>query len=1040
MRALLPGLLTFFAIAGIYTSDSVAQTPAAPPASAPADDDSIICNHIRPKDSTVEEIRCGNAITDGKILLFAHGTKPVIDLPIRNDRSQFVPADCTLVLTDREGRLLDRKSSSLSLVAGAATKLPYTLDTKALKNGVYSLTLCVNSGGKLLAQREYYVGVTTDTVIPKSADGGFLYGLDPNFGSVLPLEPQAPPAPGRRGQQGQAGLLPWIDAMGVDILRCAGIQFGYDPKGIRPFPNENTTHTMDVMRQHCLRVVGMIGPLSINYNAPNGFADEDVKAWAAQAEKAVRQLPDITYWELGNEPDLGYSMMDLYVRTFEETSRAVKRGNPKALVMNGGITFFGAVGPGNSRRFLQLVKPECIDVIAYHAHGFGSKAERNVYEQAQKAAAKYGKGDKPFADTESGMFVGSKKQEDAQAWMVAEKQTYAQSVGLKFLMTFRLHAFRSETGWGLIRSDAEPNPAIIAYRALTEHLKGLAFQKTLPLSQSNAEGYSFAQPKGPQRACIVWSNEPAFYNAYLKVAASAKDAGNPRLMDVYGNTSPAEVSEDGVVRVEVTQAPVYFLWDAADPQFEASVTQSMMHLPDMATIVPNGSSPLKIEIENRSNADVDATLSASITASGKASVTPEKQTITVPAHKIVPVSLSVQWTPSRQNDEVRWPASWLAFTDLQESDVNLAETTALPAAIKGAAGRSVQPVNNSIALLRPGEAPREKRPGFVFATVHSDINQVIRIGCAADFWMEFFVNGKVVCSTMEKGNGSTNANERIIELPLKKGENLLAVKVLSGKGGWGLSVIPPSQLSAILDPGKATNCIDLSLEAGGKVLARERLACRPVRSIALLENVKWSGPKEEWMKLTPDFILENANVTNLYDKAQDRSRWWQGGSDLSGTAWIRSDDRRVYLTVLVADDKDVTGTDPEKMGEFDSLEVGISNAANADGKPSVNLYTIGRANGKAVIYKGLSSCGAGNGMVDPASAEISASIEWGATSTLYQICLDRSGIGSGVFSLNFLVNDNDDGYRKQYMQWTGGLGEARNPNLWQQFIPARQNK
>ena len=1022
-------------------TDSLAEKPAtqtpSPTPSIPSDDDSIICNHAHPKDFKVEAIRCGNAVTAGKILLFARGAKPVINLPIQNDRSQSIPAECTLVLTDRAGKQIDKKSAALSLAPGAATNFAYTFDTTGLKYGVYSLTLRVNSAGQLLTQREYYAGVTTDTVIPKSADGEFVYGLDPNFGGVLPLEPQAPPAPGRRGQQGQADLLPWVDAMGADILRCAGIQFGYDPKGIRPFPDENSIRALDAFRQHGLRVVGMIAPLSINYKVPNGFADEDVQAWSAQAEKTVRQLPGITYWEVGNEPDLGYSMMDLYVRTFEETSRAIKRGNPKALVMNGGITFFGAVGPGNSRRFLQLVKPECIDVIAYHAHGSGSTAERNVYEQAQKAVVKYGKGDKPFADTESGMFVGSKKQEDAQAWMVAQKQTYAQSVGLKFLMTFRLHAFRSETGWGLLRSDTEPNPAIVAYRALTEHLKSLAFQKKLSLSQASAEGYSFAQPKGPQRACVVWSNEPAFYNAHLKVAASAKDAANLRLMDVYGNTSPADISEDGIVRMEVTQAPVYLLWDAADPKFQASVTRSMLRTPDMATIIPDASAPLDIGIENSTDSNIDATLSAAVTASGNASVTPEKQTIAVPAHKIVPVSLSVQWTPSRQSDEVRWPVSWLAFTDLQESDVNLAETTELPAAIKGEAGRSVQPVNSSIALLRPGESPREKRPGFVFATVHSDIDQVIHIGCAADFWMEFFVNGKVVCSTMDKGNGSTSANERIIELPLKKGENLLAVKVLSGKGGWSLSVIPPSQLSAILDPGKANNCIDLSLEADGKVLARERLACRPVRSIALLENVKRSGPKEEWLKLTPDFSLENANVTNLYDKAQDRSKWWQGSNDLSATAWIRSDNGRVYLLVWVLDDKDVTGTNPEKMSESDSLQLAVTSNApgsSPDAKPSVDLYTIGRVNGKTTIFKETSSRGLAKGLVDAASPEIQAEVERSDAGTFYRISLDRSVTGSGVFGLNFLVNDNDDGYRKQYIQWVGGLGEALNPSLWQQFI------
>jgi hypothetical protein len=54
--------------------------------------------------------------------------------------------------------------------------------------------------------------------------------------------------------------------------------------------------------------------------------------------------------------------------------------------------------------------------------------------------------------------------------------------------------------------------------------------------------------------------------------------------------------------------------------------------------------------------------------------------------------------------------------------------------------------------------------------------------------------------------------------------------------------------------------------------------------------------------------------------------------------------------------------------------------------------------------------------------------------TLYRVSLDRAMVGNGIFRLNFLINDNDDGYRKQFMEWTHGLGESQDPTLWQQFI------
>jgi len=1017
------------------TENTSAAPTAIPQTSLPPDDDAIICNHVHPKGYVPEPVRCKNPVTASKILLFPAGAKPSIDFPIQNDRHENVTADCVLTVTNREEKQIEQKTASITLTSGTSTNFTYTFDTTGLKYGVYNINLRVSSGGQLITKREYYAGVTTPGDIPKSPPGAFLYGLDPNYGGVIQRAPDY--SNPKRMRQGQCDLLGWIDAMGVDILRDAGIGVNHD----RPleFPDKEQQEDLLTIKKHGLCVTGMISPIVPNHAIPNGYSDEMIHNWTSAVEQIVARTPEIQYWELGNEPDLSGNM-DYYVRIFQDTARAVKKGNPKAQVMNGGLSFFGAFGPGNSRRFLQLVDPSCFDVIAYHAHGFGSGAERNIYEMARKAAIKYGKGNLPFCDTESGMFVGSKKQEDAQAWMVVQKQAYAQAVGLKFLMTFRLHAFRSETGWGLLHEDYEPNPAILAYRAMTQNLKGLPYQATLALKQTNAEGYSFAQPNGPARACLIWSNIPAFYNVYVKIAASAKDARNARFMDIYGNMTPVDLSEDGIARVEVTQAPTYLLWNAADSAFKPSAASSMLRTPDMATVIPNDSTPLDFKIVNETDVTVTGTLNTSITASGGGSITPPHQAISVPAHGSVPASLSIKWSPP--HNQVQWPSSWLAFTDLQESDVDLSQITELPSTIKGIAGRRVQRAANSTAipLLRPGESPREKRPGFLFGNIHSEVDQVVKIGVAADWWLELRLNGKIVCSTMEKGNAAIPATDRVVELPLRKGDNLLSARILSGKGGWNLTLVPPSELSALLNPEEGTDRIDLSLEGDGKVLARERLALRPVRSVTPLSDIQWNDTHEEWAKLTPDLTLENANVTNLYDKQQDRSKWWQGSNDLSAVAWIRADSHRLYLVVRVLDDKDVTGSDPDKMPEFDSLQVAVNPVSASAGKDGVELYTIGRVDGKVTIFREESARGLAKALVDPSSSEINASIERDTGVTFYRVSLDHSITGLGVFGLNFLINDNDDGYRKQYIQWTGGLGEGENPSLWQLFVAPPASK
>ena len=1007
--------------------------PAAPPAKVwpepaaafelPADDDSIICNHVAPKGVAPPDVRCKNAVTAGEILLFSRGAKLVIDLPVQNDRPAAIPADCTVTLMDRQGTTLRTQSRPLTLATGTATNFSYALDTADLKYGVYSLMLKVTADGKPLTDREYYFGVISGTAIPKAAAGEFLYGLDPNYG-VVTAKPAESAQDGKKARQGQQDLLGWIDAMGVDIVRCAGFWIA---------PGKNTLEApvadFDVIHnQHKVEVMGMMSPLNPNPKAPDGFLEDDVQKWSAKAEETARLMSEITYWELGNEPDLGYPDMDRYVQTYEKTYQAIKKGNPKAQIMNGAITFHGDAGPKNSLRLIELVKPEFIDIFAFHAHGPGSEHEKRVYELTHQAAVQFGKGDKPLADTESGMFVGSRQQEEMQAWMVIKKQAYAQAVGLKFLMTFRLHAFRSERGWGLLRSDTEPQPAILAYRTMTEHLKGLPFQKKLELTQEYAEGYGFAQAGGSRRACVLWSNQPAFYNVYLKVAGAAKQANRLRLMDMYGNVSPAEISDDGVVRVEVTQTPVYLLWDAAEPQMQVAVVKSMLRTPDMATVIPDGKSELPIRLEVPAGAELaEAILTATISAAGQAVITPDKMTFQhIPPKTSTPITFAIQWNPQQQG--LVWPERWTVYTDVAESDVDLATATAIPEAIKNVLGRQVLAVNGTIPLLRPGELPHEKRPGFVFGMVQSDRDQVVRVGCVADWWMEFRLNGAVVGSTLQTGNKFLTVTERQVDLPLKKGDNLLAFKILSGKGGWNLQLASPAELPALLDPRKAGNCVDLTLTTpGGKILARERLALQPVRRIAALGDLKWGDALERWQKIPADAALGSAQVTNLFEKQQDRSKWWQGEPDLSATVWMRCDSQRLYLLVWVLDDRDVTGTAPEKMGDFDSLRVGVSR----DGRYK-DEYTVGRIAGKTVLYREVSSLTRPVEQIE-SSPEISAEVRRQDKGTFYAVSLDRTLAGDGLFRFNFLVNDNDEGVRKQYLEFSGGMA-AGNPSAWPQFI------
>lgn len=1013
---------SFFRVSVIGLALLAVRVPAfsaeSPPTIPPPNHESIICNHYLPPGTSFPAVRCEAAVAPGGRLLFARGAKPDIELPVRNDRAEAIPANYTLRFLDRQGTQIFEKSGSLDLPARGAASVTATVDTDGLKYGVYSLVLTVQTGGATLAEREYYVGVISSAEIPRATKGDFLYGLDPNYGGVIAHAPRSA-APGQKAAQGQCDLLGWVLASGADILRTAGF-------GIGPGAWSDDTGELAILSRHGLQVVGMAWPPSPDVTGEGksgAFSEALWTSWLALAESAARSAPEVVYWEVGNEPDLGYPDIDAYTRIYEATCQAIRRGNPRAVVMNGGITFFGANGRPNSLRFLEQVKPDFLDAIAFHAHGPGSLAEENIAAQVRRTAQGAGMEGKPLIDTESGMFVGSRRQEDVQAATVLQKQAYAQATGIEYLMTFRLHAFRrGDVGYGMLRSDQEPMPAFLAYRTMTEHLKGLAFQSKLATGRAHAEGYSFASRDDARRACLLWANQPAFYNVYVKVADSADGARDLRFMDLYGNTSPATASPEGVVRVEVTETPVYLLWDAADPAFQAAVSRSILDTPDMAIVVPGRESSLDLAIRNPSDQHLQATLAATASNPEQTAISPARQTISVPARGALPGRLAVTWSPAVLH--YQWPEAWRVFTGDPVPDIDLSALRVEPDRLGDQPGRMVKASPGGfINLLLPGEAPREKRAGYILGTVRAERDETVRVACNADWWMEFRLNGALICSTMESGNEGRVLTERILELPLKKGDNLVAIKVLGGKGGWSVTLPPPAALPALLDPCHAGDFIDLSLaDEAGKEIARERLAIEPVLRVS---RAAGPGAFPILPNRPPDFSLESANVTNHFDKLPDSTKFWQGPEDLSAEGWLAADDGHLYLLVQVRDGEDRPASEAAQLTESDSLLLAL---AHGD---AVGMYRIGRVGGKAAVVPETPGLAAGG---------VDATVERTPGVTSYRITLDRRIVGDEVFRLNVAANDDDAGYSKQFISWTGGLGEAVDPALWKNVILAEPVK
>ncbi len=131
-------------------------------------------------------------------------------------------------------------------------------------------------------------------------------------------------------------------------------------------------------------------------------------------------------------------------------------------------------------------------------------------------------------------------------------------------------------------------------------------------------------------------------------------------------------------------------------------------------------------------------------------------------------------------------SNWTLFRTPDLKDVKLEALTAVPQTLGGVQGRTVSLKENTLMLAKPGESVKPKTAAVLFNEFESEKAGVMQVGCSADYWFEFMVNGKTVYDTIVNGNGATTylPTDHVFNFPVKKGKNLIAVRVLSGSEGW----------------------------------------------------------------------------------------------------------------------------------------------------------------------------------------------------------------------------------------------------------------
>ncbi len=147
-----------------------------------------------------------------------------------------------------------------------------------------------------------------------------------------------------------------------------------------------------------------------------------------------------------------------------------------------------------------------------------------------------------------------------------------------------------------------------------------------------------------------------------------------------------------------------------------------------------------------------------------------------------------------------WPTQWTVFGGVPGS-VDLAtpdQLREIPETLT-LGGRTLEPVTRTadsggmVDLVDPGatrdDAPTSKQTAYCFGTFECDRDATLVVNCSADWWMLWYLDGKLVYSTAAKGNEAPpdRLSAHTWSAAVGKGRHVVAAVVRSGSEGWSVT-------------------------------------------------------------------------------------------------------------------------------------------------------------------------------------------------------------------------------------------------------------
>ncbi len=143
------------------------------------------------------------------------------------------------------------------------------------------------------------------------------------------------------------------------------------------------------------------------------------------------------------------------------------------------------------------------------------------------------------------------------------------------------------------------------------------------------------------------------------------------------------------------------------------------------------------------------------------------------------------------------PRHWTVFLPVAKDfqpDVKMLQQ--IPLELAGVKGRPMLYNGSEFDLTAGFEKRQPGNCAWLFAPINVPEECDYTIGAGADWWMEVFVNGKTVFNTMKNGNikHPPSMKDHSFTVKLNKGENIMAVKYLTGKNDAKITFGGPLEL------------------------------------------------------------------------------------------------------------------------------------------------------------------------------------------------------------------------------------------------------